>query len=221
MRSNLILIAVVCAIVALFCVYFGSFFLILSEGSQTVCSLDRTRPDWIVFVLGISLDIYVGPNVLSLSLAVALLVRLCAVRRTRERLFNEPKSNLNVSLKAVDQRFKFISTECTTARSDSSQPQFQPQMKGKIPRVAVGGALTAVLMALMHVLLTQPAGALMVANYVTLKWGAAPEVRDVINKATLVTLFFMSIGSLVDFFIYYWRVVAFREALAALLKCSK
>ena len=221
MRSNLVLIAVVSAIGALFCMYFGSFFLILSEGSQTVCSLDRTRPDWIAFISGLTLDIYVGPNVLSLALAIALLVRLSAERRTRERLFNQPKSNVTVPPRVVDQPSKLISMECFTARSDSAQPQPQPQIKEKNPRVAMSGALTAVLMALMHVLLTQPAGALMVANYIGLKWDAAPEVRDAIKKAILVSLLFISVGSLVDFFIYYWRIVAFREALATTWSRSK
>ena len=213
------MVAVVCAVGALFCVYFGGFFIVLSEGPQTVCSLDRTRPDWIAFVAGLSLDIYIGPNVLSLALAVALLVRLCAVRRKRERLFNEPKRNVNIPIGAVDLPHKLPSSESSNARSDSSQPQPQAQMK--IPRVAVGGALTAVLMALMHVLLTQPAGALMVANYVGLKWGAAPEVREAIFKVTHIAISLMSFGSLVDFFIYYWRIVAFREALATTWSRSK
>lgn len=87
MRWNLVLITVVSTVGALLCVYESGFFLVRPEGGRKSCILDRTRDDWLVFLAFLSLDIYVGPNVLSLGLAVGLLVRLCAERRRRERLF--------------------------------------------------------------------------------------------------------------------------------------
>ena len=90
MRSNLFLVPVVSAVGALLCAYLSSLFLPLLEGEdpQKSCSVDPTRRDRFAFIVLISLDIYVGPNVLSLALAVALLARLCAERRAREHLFN-------------------------------------------------------------------------------------------------------------------------------------
>ena len=77
----------------------------------------------------------------------------------------------------------------------------KPQVKRQ--RVAIGGALTAVLMALAHVVLTQPEGALTVAIYVELRYDAAPDVVQTLFKVIRAAILLVSVYSLVDFFIYY------------------
>ena len=89
-----------------------------------------------------------------------------------------------------------------------------------MPRVAVGGALTAVTMALVHMILTLPVGSLTLAFYLCLRSGAAPEMLGAIFRANHAAISWMSLGSLADFFIYYFRIRAFREALFSFFSIS-
>ena len=92
-RSNLVLVALVCAAGALLSAYLGSFFRVVAEpqyhSQRNVCGIERSRADWPAFLSLGALDVYVGPHLFSLALAVALLVRLHAESRTRARLLRD------------------------------------------------------------------------------------------------------------------------------------
>ena len=97
------------------------------------------------------------------------------------------------------------------------QSATQPQ---SVPQVAVGGALTAVTMALVHIVLTLPVGSLTLTFYLCLRRGAAPELLGAIFRANHAAISWMSVGSLADFFIYYCRIRAFRETLSSFFSIS-
>lgn len=89
------------------------------------------------------------------------------------------------------------------------------QPKSSQQRVAVGGALTAVIMALVHVMLTLPVGCLSLSFYLCLRSGASPALLTAIYRANHAAISWMSVGTLADFFIYYCRIRAFRKALSS------
>ena len=85
----------------------------------------------------------------------------------------------------------------------------------------MGGALTAVLMALVHVGLTLPPSVLSMATHVGQRGAASAELLDALFQAQHASFTVMSLGTLADFIIYYSRIRVFREALAATCKCSR
>ena len=85
----------------------------------------------------------------------------------------------------------------------------------------IGGALTAVLMALVHVGLSLPPSAFTLALHVGLRSAASAEMLGAIFDAQQACITVLSLGTLADFIIYYSRIRAFREALAATCKCSR
>ena len=89
-------------------------------------------------------------------------------------------------------------------------------------RVAVGGALTAVTMALVHAALGLPVECTTLVFHASLRSGSAasPEEVAVLFKLQHSAKSLMSVGSLADFIIYYYRIRAFRETLAFICKCS-
>ena len=84
----------------------------------------------------------------------------------------------------------------------------------------MGGALTAVTMALVHMILTLPVGSLTLAFYICLRRGAPPELLGAIFRSNHAAISWMSVGSLADFFIYYFRIRVFREALSSFFSIS-
>lgn len=104
----------------------------------------------------------------------------------------------------------------TTAGSSATNTAMSAiQPKSSQQRVAVGGALTAVIMALVHVMLTLPVGCLSLSFYLCLRSGASPALLTAIYRANHAAISWMSVGTLADFFIYYCRIRAFREALSS------
>ena len=96
-RFNLWLVTALCVSGLLLCVYHGTFFRLLPIQSNLIpwpvderertCRLDTNRCDWFVFLALVTVDVYCGPNLISLALALALLLRTRAAQLSRTRLF--------------------------------------------------------------------------------------------------------------------------------------
>lgn len=86
--------------------------------------------------------------------------------------------------------------------------------------MAVGGALTAVTMAMVHAALGLPVEFTTLVFHASLANGSSTERVLTLFKLQHSAKSLMSFGSLADFIIYYCRIRAFRETLAFICKCS-
>lgn len=91
MRTNLVLVAMLCVLGFALSVYLSTVFRVFPRETQfddeAMCRLDTTRPDWFVHLVMLGAFIYSGPHLVSLALALTLIWCIYSGRRNHERLF--------------------------------------------------------------------------------------------------------------------------------------
>ena len=155
---------------------------------------------WISFRVIISIDMYIGPNVLSLVIALVLIIKIHYELSNRASLVHSHKS---------------ASTPATSSSLASDK------IAGKVSLSQISGALTAVTMAVVHAVFYLPDAIFGIYFYKYLATAADLTLAPKFWMCYLFTMEYASLGSLTDFVIYTVRIPSFRSILCNRRNASK
>lgn len=160
---------------------------------------------WISFRVVISIDMYIGPNVLSLVIALVLIIKIHYELSNRASLVHSHYS----------QSHKSTSTLATSSSIASDK------LAGGVSLSQISGALTAVTMAVVHAVFYLPDAIFGIYFYQYLATATDLTLAPKLWMCYLFTMEFASFGSITDFFIYTVRIPSFRSVLCNRGSASK